>query len=215
MTKKSTQSNIESAVEKHYWRAVTFLLTLILIGTAFWGVRRFNPALFLGKPDFIAVPNQELPEQKQIQPSENKQESSDSNPPSVISPSTVPNQETAEQKQIQPDKDKPAENKPAPSINGNPATVEEPQTSPSTAPDQETAEQKEKPPPKDKLAPLNINTATVEDLQEFPGIGPKTAQRIVEYREQHGNFRSVDALMEVRGIGEKTLEKLEPFIGVE
>ena len=215
MTKKSTRSNIEGAVEKHYWRAVTCLLTLILIGTAFWGVRRFNPALFLGKPDFIAVPHQEFPEQKQRQPSENKQEPSDSNPPSVISPSTVPHQETVEQKQIQPDKDKPAENKPAPSINGNTATVEEPQTSPSPVSNQGPSEQKQKQPPKDKPVPLNINTATVEELQEFPGIGPKTAQRIVEYREQHGNFTSVDALMEVKGIGEKTLEKLKPFIGVE
>ncbi len=47
------------AVERHYWKAVTFLVILILVGSGFWGVRRFAPAVFLGKPDLIAVPNEE------------------------------------------------------------------------------------------------------------------------------------------------------------
>ncbi len=46
-------------IQRHYWKAVTFLVILILIGSGFWGVRRFSPALFLGKPDFIAVPNEQ------------------------------------------------------------------------------------------------------------------------------------------------------------
>ena len=46
-------------VERHYWKAVTFLVILILVGSGFWGVRRFAPAVFLGKPDLIAVPNEE------------------------------------------------------------------------------------------------------------------------------------------------------------
>ena len=50
------------AVERYYWKAVTFLVVLILVGSGFWGVRRFAPAVFLGKPDLIAVPNKERPE---------------------------------------------------------------------------------------------------------------------------------------------------------
>lgn len=54
---------IEGIVAKHYWRAVTCLVAIILIGAGFWSLRRFNPALFLGKPDFIAVPNENQSQQ--------------------------------------------------------------------------------------------------------------------------------------------------------
>ena len=52
-------NSVSDTVERHYWKAVTFLVILILVGTGFWGVRRFAPAVFLGKPDLIAVPNDE------------------------------------------------------------------------------------------------------------------------------------------------------------
>ena len=52
-------NSVSDAVERHYWKAVTFLVILILVGTGFWGLRRFAPAMFLGKPDLIAVPNEE------------------------------------------------------------------------------------------------------------------------------------------------------------
>ena len=55
-------NNVSDAVERHYWKAVTFLVILILAGSGFWGLRRFAPAVFLGKPDLIAVPNEERPE---------------------------------------------------------------------------------------------------------------------------------------------------------
>ena len=55
-------SSIEDVVERHYWKAVVFLVILILAGTGFWGVRRFAPAIFLGEPDLIAVPNTEYPQ---------------------------------------------------------------------------------------------------------------------------------------------------------
>ena len=124
-------NNVENAVERHYWRAVTFLVILILAGAGFWGLRRFAPAMFLGKPDLIAVPNNEHPQ--------------------------------------------------------NRTTLNKP-------------------------ALLNINTATVEELQTLPNIGETTAQRIIDYRTQHGDFASVDALQNVKGIGTKTLEKLRPFV---
>lgn len=56
---------------------------------------------------------------------------------------------------------------------------------------------------------ININTATVEQLQEVNGIGPKTAEAIVAYRKAHGAFETVDDLVNVKGIGEKTLEKIK------
>lgn len=52
-------NSVSDAIEHHYWKAVIFLVALILVGSGFWGVRRFAPAVFLGKPDLIAVPNDE------------------------------------------------------------------------------------------------------------------------------------------------------------
>lgn len=59
-----------------------------------------------------------------------------------------------------------------------------------------------------QVAAVNLNTADAETLQrELVGIGATKAQAIVAYREEHGNFASVDELLEVKGIGEATLEK--------
>ena len=126
---------IDGVIEKHYWRAVVFLIVVILIGSAFWGVRRFHPALFLGTPDLIAVPNDLATKKK-------------------------------------------------PSLTENRPVL------------------------------LNINVASAKELQSLPSIGETMALRIVEYREKHGKFSSVEKLTEVKGIGEKTLEKLKPFISV-
>ena len=128
-------NNVSDAVERHYWKAVTFLVILILVGSGFWGIRRFAPAVFLGKPDLIAVPNEELPRNQTTE---------------TLTPRT-------------------------PEL-------------------------------------LNINTASAEELQTLPNIGVQMAQRIVDYRTQHGKFASVDALQNVKGIGAKTLEKLKPFV---
>ncbi len=131
-----------SHIERHYWKAVAFLVVLILIGSGFWGLRRFSPALFLGKPDFIAVPEERrLSEQ----------------------------------------------------VDGNSGT------------DNKNLD----------FALLNINTATATQLQTLPKIGPQTAHKIIQYREKHGRFASIDALGNVKGIGEKTLAQLKPFITVE
>ena len=123
------------AVERHYWKAVNFLVILILVGSGFWGVRRFAPAVFLGKPDLIAVPNEERPQSQTTE---------------TLAPST-------------------------PEL-------------------------------------LNINTASAEELETLPNISAQMAQRIVAYREQHGEFASVEALQNVKGIGAKALEKLRPFV---
>jgi competence protein ComEA len=56
--------------------------------------------------------------------------------------------------------------------------------------------------------PLHLNTATLEQLDELPGIGPSTAQKILDFREEHGAFTSVDELDAVPGIGPARLEQL-------
>jgi len=63
--------------------------------------------------------------------------------------------------------------------------------------------------------PVNVNTATAVQLESLPGIGPAIAERIIKYRQEHGPFRTVDALLEVPGIGEATLEKIRGCVAVQ
>lgn len=62
--------------------------------------------------------------------------------------------------------------------------------------------------------PININTATAEELQQLPGIGPVLAQAIVDYREEHGPFGSVDELLQISGIGQTKLDNIQNNITV-
>ncbi|MGH9462982.1 MAG: ComEA family DNA-binding protein [Vicinamibacteria bacterium] len=64
-------------------------------------------------------------------------------------------------------------------------------------------------------AQVNLNTATVEQLVELPGIGEAVATRIVAYRDANGSFGKIEELMNVRGIGEKTFLRLRPLVFVE
>ncbi len=61
---------------------------------------------------------------------------------------------------------------------------------------------------------LNINTASCEELQTLPGIGPVLAQRIIDHREKYGSFSSVTDLSNVEGIGIKTLQEIWDYITV-
>ena len=63
-------------------------------------------------------------------------------------------------------------------------------------------------------APVNLNSASVAQLEALPGIGRATAERIVEYRQKSGGFKKVEDLMNVRGIGEKSFLKLKPLVMV-
>lgn len=62
--------------------------------------------------------------------------------------------------------------------------------------------------------PVNLNTATATQLETLPGIGPVTAQRIVEYRQKNGSFKKIEELMNVRGIGEASFLKLKALITI-
>jgi competence ComEA-like helix-hairpin-helix protein len=67
-----------------------------------------------------------------------------------------------------------------------------------------------KPPAK----PVNLNTATSEQLQTVPGIGPATAEKIIQMRKSYGAFKSVDDLRAIRGIGPKRLEKMRKYLTI-
>lgn len=64
----------------------------------------------------------------------------------------------------------------------------------------------------DGKGPLDLNRATLEQLDRLPGIGPKKAELIIEYREAHGGFRAVEELLNVSGIGEKTYSALQQYV---
>src|SRR5687767_9017422 len=72
--------------------------------------------------------------------------------------------------------------------------------------------QQEQAPAAAPKATINLNTATVDQLVTLPGIGQKTAERILEYRTKNGGFKKIEELMNVKGIGEKGFLKLKPLV---
>jgi len=62
---------------------------------------------------------------------------------------------------------------------------------------------------------LNLNTASADQLQLLPGIGPSKADRIVAWRQKNGGFKRVADLRKVKGFGYKTLKKLEPYLDIK
>ncbi len=62
--------------------------------------------------------------------------------------------------------------------------------------------------------PVNLNTATAAQLETLPGVGPATAQRILEYRQKSGGFKKIEELMNIRGIGETSFLKLKALVSV-
>ena len=60
--------------------------------------------------------------------------------------------------------------------------------------------------------PVHLNTATLDELDALPGVGPVTAQKILDYREQHGAFSSIDDLDAIPGIGPARLEQLRELV---
>ena len=74
------------------------------------------------------------------------------------------------------------------------------------------AAQSRKHPP---AVPVDLNAATVEQLQELPGIGPSTAQAIVNFRQKSGPFKRAEDLLAIHGISKAKFEKLRPYIVVK
>jgi len=73
------------------------------------------------------------------------------------------------------------------------------------------AAQAEKHPP---AKPIDLNLANVKELQELPGVGPVTAQRIIDLREKSGRFHRVEDLLAVRGISQKKLDAMRQYVTV-
>ncbi len=67
---------------------------------------------------------------------------------------------------------------------------------------------------KAKVKKVNINTASLEQLQELPRIGIKVAQRIIDFRMKNGKFKKIEEIMKVRGVGEKVFKQIKDLITV-
>ena len=64
-------------------------------------------------------------------------------------------------------------------------------------------------------APVNLNTATADQLETLPGIGPKAAQRIIEYRQKNGAFKRIEDIKDVSGIGDAIFEEIKGMISIK
>jgi competence ComEA-like helix-hairpin-helix protein len=73
------------------------------------------------------------------------------------------------------------------------------------------AAQAQKQPPS---KPIDLNLANVKELQELPGVGPVTAQRIIDLREKSGRVKRVEDLLAVRGISQKKLDAMRPYVTI-
>ena len=77
------------------------------------------------------------------------------------------------------------------------------------APPAVTAQKKQPP-----AEPVDLNAATVKELEELPGVGPTTANAIIQFRTQTGKFRRVNDLLAIRGISEAKLKKIRPYVTI-
>lgn len=72
------------------------------------------------------------------------------------------------------------------------------------------AQAKKQPPSK----PIDLNVANIKELQELPGVGAVTAQRIIDMRQKSGRFHRVEDLLAIRGISQKKLDAMRPYVTV-
>ena len=130
----------------------------------------------------------------------------------VVSPSVEPVQRTRGEAVAQA---APAPPPPAPPAQAPAETSkgEAPAATPDTDPCREGGKT-ESAPAQGPTVRLDLNAATVDQLDDLPGIGPALARRIVEFRRQHGPFATVEDLVEVPGVGPKTLERLRALVRV-
>ena len=138
-------------------------------------------------------------------PSATTQPSSSTSPTQSTTAPTAPSADTTPTEPTAPPQTSPAT---------EPSATQPPSTTAPTQPTQAPTTATKPAMTLENMAPININTASQEVLELLPGIGPKKAAAIIQYRQEIGGFRCVEELLEVSGIGEKTFEKLLPYITV-
>lgn len=177
-------------------RIVIFLGVVLLLGTGLLLVKRFQPGLVMrlsmGEPDFDVVTDQISPRLKDDGPKQKTESDvTDTDDAAGFIGPPVPKQGNVS-KPTEPPAQEQKQDK-SDQANGTGAVVKK----------------------ADQKAKININTATKEELGTLPGIGPVMAQRIIDYRQKHNEFVSIDELIAVRGIGDITLQKLKEQVTVE
>ena len=216
-------------LDQQYRNVLIFLIIVILAGSGYWMLRHFHPALFLGEPDLIVNPETDSPTPDKPNPGMSKLEKS--RPEIVVhvtgavwSPGVYRLSRDARVHDAIEKAGGATEKADIHRLNlaakirdGQQIYVPEsqPPLSPPTLTNESlprTSVPNSPTPTEESL--INLNTATLEQLQTLPRIGPAMAQRIIEYRQTYGPFSSVDDLAKVKGIGEKTLERIRHLVVV-
>ena len=223
------------SLESQHRKIIIILVIVILAGGAYWMAKHFHPALFLGEPDFIveteAAPPPPTPTPKSeivvhvtgavkspgvyylsagarvheaIEKAGGRTDQAD-----IHSLNLAAKIRDGQQIDVPEIRQIPNVRQDAPM----PSTVEEHviPISPDVSVPPHPSVKKSVPSDESRI---NINTATSQELQTLPRIGPALAQRIIEYRQTSGGFSTVDDLANVKGIGAKTLEKIRDSINV-
>ena len=216
-------------LNQHYRKILIFLILVILAGNAYWIVRHFKPELFLGEPNLnVGVESKKTPSNEP-----NAQQVPKIQPPKVVvhvvgavqSPGVYHLDMGARVYDAveqagggTTEADLNQLNLAAKLTDGEQIFVPSkssgtvPDSSPSVPPSTSTPQFPTGQGLPTTKQPININTATFEQLQTLPKIGPVTAQKIIDYRRTHGRFSTVGGLIKVKGISQKTLEEIRAHV---
>jgi len=187
-------------------RILILLGIVILLGTGVLLIKRFQPGwimrLSMGEPDFDVEKDQKSPRLKN-----NKPASTDG-----LAQRQQPDQSTGSDTSVSTSQ---SAQKPRPDQSAQsdtPISAEQPAQKQGQGENHASDVASKIPSPKVKI---NINTANKEELESLPRIGPVLAQRIIDYRQEHGKFKDISELTDVRGIGSVTLHEFKDRVTVE